>query len=335
MNQLEQLKQYSKIVADTGDVRLIKQYQTIDATTNPKLILDATENPHYQDIITRIREEAKKNDGFPFPEPIRFIARFITEIGYEILQVIPGRVSSELDPRLSFNTEGTIERARYLIQLYEKKGIQKERILIKVAATYEGIEACRILETEGIHCNMTLVFSSLQALACAKANATLISPFVGRTNEYYENHNIQLPSHNLSPGVQLIHDIVHQFNQQGIKTEVMAASFRDKHQVLAIAGSPLITVPPAILDELIQSEDPVDMMIKPESNRSEPLSVPKSRYEFMNALKNDKAAYHLLQDGVFKFTKAFLKLRQTIFNQSMPRLMLNVLVEKIRQSRYF
>ncbi|MCW8450716.1 transaldolase family protein [Legionella quinlivanii] len=330
MNQLEQLKQYSEVVADTGDIKLLNEFQTRDATTNPKLILDAALNPDYQRTLKEALFEAEKDDNSGYPQAIRFAARFITKIGTQLLQVIPGRISSELDPRLSFNTVETIKRAQYLISLYEKNGIAPERILIKVAATWEGIKAAEELEKQGIHCNLTLVFSLVQAAACAQSKITLISPFVGRLNEYYSNNHIESKQ---SPGAELVQSIVDYYSVHGISTEIMAASFRNKEQVLSVAGVNLLTIPPDILKNLMQSEEIVIRKINPPASGFQtPLISFSSREEFLHELARNKPAYHLLKDGNFKFTKAFLKLRQVAFNQLKPMLLFSVLAEKITQS---
>ncbi|KTC74360.1 Transaldolase [Legionella birminghamensis] len=330
MNQLEQLKQYSEIVADTGDIQLLKLFQTRDATTNPKLILDAALNTGYQPILNKILAESKQDDNSGYPQSIRFAAGFITEIGAELLQIIPGRISSELDPRLSFNTKETVRRAQYLISLYEKKGISRNRILIKIAASWEGIKAAEELEKQEIHCNLTLVFSLIQAAACAQAKATLISPFVGRLNDYFSSHNIPSPQ---SPGVELIQSIINYYTGHSMSTEIMAASFRDKQQVLSVAGVNLMTVPPDILNELMKSDDPVTRKLQYIASNPEPALINYSnREEFLQALAQNKAAYALLKDGIFKFTKAFLKLRQIAFQQPKIKLLFSVLSAKISQS---
>lgn len=331
MNQLEQIKQFSKIVVDTGDVNLLKKYSSTDATTNPKLILDACQQEQYKKIFLQTLEESKLDDGSSFPQPIRFAAHFITEIGCQILSLIPGRISSELDPRLSFDTEGTIRRANYLISLYEKKGVSRERVLIKIASTWEGIKAAEELEKEGIHCNLTLLFSLIQAIACAQAKVSLISPFIGRLNEYYQTKKIDSGSD--SPGKKLIQSIVNHYFLNDLKTEVMAASFRNKAQVLSIVGVELMTVPPELLDQLIASDELVSQQIRPnDTQMPSPTTQMGSREDFMRYLSEDKPAHALLKDGIFKFTKAFLKLKQIAFNQSKFTLLTSVFTEMIRQS---
>jgi len=330
MNQLEQIKQFSKVVADTGDISVLKKYDTLDATTNPKLILDACQQEQYQKIFVQALEESKLDDGSSFSRPIRFAAHFITAIGCQILNIIPGRISSELDPRLSFDTEGTIHRAKYLIGSYEKKGISRERILIKIASTWEGIKAAQELEKEGIRCNLTLLFSLVQAIACAEAKVTLISPFIGRLNEYYQTNKID--SDTDSPGKKLIKSIVNYYSLNDVKTEIMAASFRNKEQVLSIAGVELMTIPPELLDQLMASDELVSQQITPIGTQTPTHIKLNNRENFMRSLSQDKPAFNLLKDGILKFTKASLKLRQIAFDQSKFTLLTSVLTEMVRQS---
>ena len=251
MNQLEQLKQFTKVVADTGDFQSIKQYTPRDATTNPSLILKAVQKPEYKPLLDKAVRD------FPNASTGDVIDRVLVAFGMEILKIIPGRVSTEIDARLSFDTEATVEKGRELIALYEDAGAGRERVLIKIASTWEGIRAAEILQKEGIRCNMTLLFSLAQAIACAEAGAQLISPFVGRIYDWFKKSTGMDYAGAEDPGVQSVKRIYNYYRKFGYTTEVMGASFRNTSQILELAGCDLLTISPELLQALADSEAPV------------------------------------------------------------------------------
>ena len=257
-NQLDQLKQMTRVVIDTGDIDSIKRYAPIDATTNPSLILAASQKKEYHYLIEEAIAYADKMSGSPHDKKEALIDKLFVNFGIEILKIIPGRVSTEVDARFSFNVEGSIHKARRLIELYEKAGIDRKRILIKLASTWEGTIAARTLEKEGIHCNMTLLFSLPQAVACAEAKATLVSPFVGRILDWYKKaQGVAHIEPAEDPGVQSVTQIFYYFKKFGYKTEVMGASFRNAGEILELAGCDLLTISPQLMEELHQSGDAV------------------------------------------------------------------------------
>lgn len=246
MNALEALRQFTIVVADTGSFESMRAYTPQDATTNPSLILKAVEDPRY----ARLVEEARGMDDW--------LNALLVMFGVEILRIIPGRVSTEVDARLSFNTQGTITQAQKLVTLYAEHGISSDRVLIKIAATWEGIRAAEILEREGIHCNLTLIFSMVQAQACAEAGVTLISPFVGRISDWHKARGMAWEDVNEDPGVLSVRKIFEAFRLRNVSTEVMGASFRSTAQVLALAGCDLLTVSPELLSQLQSMTVPDD-----------------------------------------------------------------------------
>src|SRR5215468_1291051 len=258
MTLFESLKKYTTVVADTGDVQAIAQHRPQDATTNPSLLFHAAQMPTYRHLVEEASEQALKHGGGHEEMAEEFIDRLFVLFGCEILKVVPGRVSTEVAASLSFDSEGTVAKARKLISLYEKKGISRERILIKIASTWEGIRAAELLESEGIHCNLTLLFSFAQAVACAQAGVTLISPFVGRIYDWYmkANGGIDIPLDE-DPGVTSVTRIYGYFKKFGYKTQVMGASFRNINQIVRLAGSDLLTISPELLDQLEKTEGEV------------------------------------------------------------------------------
>ena len=244
-NQLEQLKQFTKVVADTGDFASMKQYAPQDATTNPSLILKAAAMPDYAWLV----DQALKETGGEASVGA-IIDRLLVLFGLEILKIVPGRVSTEVDARLSFDTAGTVTKALEIIGLYEKAGISRDRILIKIASTWEGIKAAEVLEKQGVHCNLTLLFSFAQAVACADANVQLISRFVGRILDWYKKNTGKEYSSTEDPGVQSVAEIYTYYKKFGHQTEVMGASFRNNGEILELAGCYLLTIAPALLGEL-------------------------------------------------------------------------------------
>ena len=244
LNQLDQLKQITTVVADTGDFESMKVYQPQDATTNPSLILQAAAKPEYRHLVEQAVTEVKSSSLSGAAAVDAILDRILILFGLEILKIVPGRVSTEVDARLSFDTEATIAKARQLIDAYEKEGHSRERILIKIASTWEGIKAAEILEKEGIHCNLTLLFSFAQAVACAEAGVQLISPFVGRILDWHKAATGKDYQGEEDPGVQSVRAIYNYYKKFGYKTEVMGACFRNKGEILALAGCDLLTISP-------------------------------------------------------------------------------------------
>ncbi|MDB5772366.1 MAG: tal [Burkholderia sp.] len=293
MNQLEQLKQYTTIVADTGDFQAMKAFAPHDATTNPSLILKAVQKDEYKPLL---EAAVRGNAGKPTEE---IIDRLLVAFGLEILKLIPGRVSTETDARLSFDTEGTIEKGRALIKLYEAVDIPRERILIKIASTWEGIRAAEVLQKEGIRCNMTLLFSMPQAIACAEADVQLISPFVGRIYDWYKRSTGQDYTGADDPGVQSVKRIYSYYRKFGYKTEVMGASFRNTSQITELAGCDLLTISPELLRKLAETEAPVARKLSPEAAQSmdmQKLALDEKTFRFM--LNEDPMGTEKLAEGI-------------------------------------
>ncbi|MDO9419837.1 MAG: transaldolase [Herminiimonas sp.] len=303
MNQLEQLKQYTTIVADTGDFQSIKAFAPQDATTNPSLILKAVQKDEYRPIMEKIaREHAGKSTE-------QIVDHLLVAFGTEILKVIPGRVSTETDARLSFDTEGSIAKGRTLIKLYEAAGISRDRILIKIASTWEGIRAAEVLEKEGIHCNLTLLFSLPQAIACAEANVQLISPFVGRIYDWYKKSTGTDYTGADDPGAQSVKRIYTYYRKFGYKTEVMGASFRNTSQITELAGCDLLTISPELLQKLAESDAPLARKLSPQEAQSaaiEKLNLDEKSFRFM--LNDDAMATEKLAEGIRAFCVDAVKL---------------------------
>lgn len=312
-NKLEQLKKMTTIVADTGDIESIKQFSPTDATTNPSLILAAAKNPQYQHLIKEAVSYAKSKASSSKQLPLLMDKLFVN-FGIEILKLIPGRVSTEVDAHLSFDVEGSINKARTLIQLYKEAGISKERILIKLASTWEGIVAATQLEKEGIHCNMTLLFSLPQAIACADAKATLVSPFVGRILDWYKkakNVSSYLPAED--PGVISVTKIYNYFKKFDYKTQVMGASFRNVDEILELAGCDLLTISPQLLEELKKTEGPVPRKLDSALSKKETIDkLTLDEKEFRWLLNEDQMATEKLSEGIRKFGEDARLLEQTI-----------------------
>ncbi len=307
MNQLEQLKQYTTVVADTGDFQTMKAFAPQDATTNPSLILKAVQKDEYRPLLEEtIREHGSK----PVAE---IIDRLLVRFGLEILRLIPGRVSTETDARLSFDTEGTIAKGRALIALYEAADIPRERILIKIASTWEGIRAAEVLQREGIRCNMTLLFSLPQAVACAEAGAQLISPFVGRIYDWYK----KVSGHDYAgaddPGVQSVRQIYTYYKKFGYRTEVMGASFRNTSQILELAGCDLLTISPELLQQLAASAAPVTRSLSPDAAHAADLEkLMLDEKTFRGMLNDDAMATEKLAEGIRLFCADTVKLEKMI-----------------------
>ena len=307
MNQLEQLKQFTTVVADTGDFQAIKAYTPRDATTNPSLILKAVQKPDYKHLLEKAVADTK---GKSIDETIDHL---LIAFGLEILKEIPGRVSTETDARLSFDTEGTIAKGRHLIAMYEAAGISRQRILIKIASTWEGIRAAEVLEKEGIRCNMTLLFSLAQAVACAEAGAQLISPFVGRIYDWYKAKTGQEIFGADDPGVLSVKRIYSYYRKFGYKTEVMGASFRNTSQILELAGCDLLTISPDLLQKLADSSTTVTQKLSQELAQSSDVSkIEMNEKVFRFQLNEDAMATEKLSEGIRAFCADTVKLEQLI-----------------------
>ena len=311
--QLDQLKQFTTVVADTGDFESMKQYQPRDATTNPSLILAAASKPEYVHLVDKAVAD-RKNSGLTGAKRVEdVIDHVLVNFGMEILKIVPGRVSTETDARLSFDTAGTLAKARQLIALYEARDISRERILIKIASTWEGIRAAEVLEREGIHCNLTLLFSFAQAVACAEAGVQLISPFVGRILDWYKAAMKRDYIGAEDPGVQSVTQIYNYYKKFGHKTEVMGASFRNKGEITELAGCDLLTISPALLGELAASTDPLTRKLDAAAAKSLPLDkVTFDERTFRFQLNEDAMATEKTADGIRKFSADIVKLEQLI-----------------------
>lgn len=307
MNQLEQLKQFTTVVADTGDFQSIQAYGPRDATTNPSLILKAVQKDAYRPLLeqaVRLHPGAANAD---------IIDQVLVAFGLEILKTIPGRVSTEVDARLSFDTDATVARGRRLIELYRQAGIGRERVLIKIAATWEGIRAAEMLERDGIHCNMTLLFSLAQAAACADAGAQLISPFVGRIYDWFKKSSGAEYSGAADPGVQSVKGIYNYYRRFGYPTEVMGASFRNTSQIIELAGCDLLTISPDLLQQLADSSAPLERKLHPAGAPQEAIvKLELDQAGFRLMLNDDAMATEKLAEGIRAFCADSVKLEQMI-----------------------
>ncbi len=312
-NLLEQLKQHTVVVADTGDFEAMRAYRPQDATTNPSLILKAAQQEAYAPLVERAVADLK-NSPLSGPNLIStIIDHILVAFGQEILKIVPGRVSTEVDARLSFDTEGTVAKAHDLIQLYEKAGVPRERILIKIASTWEGIRAAEILEKEGIHCNLTLMFSLAQAVACAEGGITLISPFVGRIYDWYKKNTGLEYRGAEDPGVQSVRRIYSYYRQFGYPVEVMGASFRNSGQILELAGCDLLTISPNLLEELQSTEGLVERKLSPELATAEPqerLQLDEKTFRFL--LNEDAMATEKTAEGIRLFAADIVKMEALV-----------------------
>jgi transaldolase len=304
MNQLEGLKKHTVVVADTGDVDSIAKYKPQDATTNPSLLFQAAQKPEYRPLVDAALAAAGGNAE-------RFMEHLGVNFGKEILKIIPGRVSTEVDANLSFDTAATLAKARRLIELYAKAGVARERILIKIASTWEGIRAAEVLEKEGIHCNLTLLFSFAQAVACAEAKVTLISPFVGRIYDYHKKEKgAEIPPAE-DPGVASVTRIFTYYKKFGYGTQVMGASFRKVEQILLLAGSDLLTISPDLLAKLEAAPGDVPCVLSVEKARaSDVKKIPMDEKTFRWMHNEDAMATDKLADGIRKFHADARKLEQ-------------------------
>jgi transaldolase len=313
---LEQLRSMTTVVADTGDINSIKQYKPTDSTTNPSLIQAAAGMPEYQRIVDDVLTQARKDAGASATDEQVAAQAFKTlavAFGKKILEIVPGRVSTEVDARLSYDTEKTIAAAHDIIHQYESAGISRERILIKIASTWEGIKAAEQLEKEGIHCNLTLLFGLHQAIACAEAKVTLISPFVGRILDWYKKDTGKDYTGADDPGVKSVTTIYNYYKHFGYKTQVMGASFRNTGEIIELAGSDLLTIAPKLLGELQAATGTLERKLDPEKAKAmniEKITVDKATFDKMHAA--DRMASDKLKEGIEGFSKALEDLEKTL-----------------------
>jgi len=317
MTLLESLKRYTTVVADTGDIDAIARRRPQDATTNPSLLYQAAQMPAYRRLVDEAAAVASQRGGAPEIMAEEFIDRLFVMFGCEILKVIPGRVSTEVAASLSFDHVGTLAKARKLISLYEGKGISRERILIKIASTWEGIRAAERLEKEGIHCNLTLLFSFAQAVACAEAGVTLISPFVGRIYDWHKKGHggAEIPP-DQDPGVASVTRIYNYYKKFGYQTQVMGASFRNINQIVRLAGADLLTISPELLDQLDQTEGVVERQLDLESanlSNGNRLHLDEKSFRWMH--NEDAMATEKLAEGIRKFNSDARRLQEYALSQ--------------------
>jgi transaldolase len=310
-NALEQLKKYTTVVADTGDFESLKQYKPTDSTTNPTLILDASQKDEYKHLVEEAVSYAKKQ-GKTKEESVHIaLDKVFVNFGREILKIVPGRVSTEVDARLSFDVEGSINKAKTLIGYYEEKGIDRKRILIKLASTWEGVQAAKVLEKEGIHCNMTLMFSLVQAMACAEVKATLISPFVGRILDWYkkaENKESYPPEQD--PGVKSVREIFTYLKTFDYPIQIMGASFRNKEEIIELAGCDLLTISPKLLEELKQSDLKITKKLDADKKDASLEKMTPDEETFRFLLNENAMATEKLSEGIRKFSADIVKLQK-------------------------
>jgi transaldolase len=316
-NLLEQLKQYSIVVADTGDFAGIKKFQPRDATTNPSLIAKAASMPEYRDLVDKTIADAGQQTGGSEAFLESAMDKLFVAFGVEILKIVPGRVSTEVDARLSFDVQGSVDKARTLITLYENAGMPRERVLIKLSSTWEGIQAAKILARDSIRSNLTLLFSFAQAVACAEAGVQLISPFVGRILDWYKKSTGKdaYPAHE-DPGVLSVARIYNYYKNHGYPTEIMGASFRNSGEILELAGCDLLTISPGLLQELHDTKGPLERKLSPEKARSsfeEQISLDENAFRWM--LNEDQMATEKLAEGIRLFAADAIKLEKMILEK--------------------
>src|ERR1700736_199330 len=313
LNQLEQLKKFTKVVADTADFENIKDFKPQDATTNPSLVYAATQKQQYAHLLDEVLKD-RKNSGLSGQAQIEDICdHLLVQFGTDILQIVPGRVSTETDARLSYDVEGSINKARRLIQLYQEKKIPRERVLIKIASTWEGINAAEQLQKEGIRCNLTLMFSLVQAVRAAEAKVQLISPFVGRIYDWYKAHEKRDYTGSEDPGVQSVTEIYGYYKKFGYKTEVMGASFRNIGQIRELAGCDCLTISPELMKELSESQEPLERKLDPEKAKSakiEKLQLDEKKFRWL--LNDNAMAYEKTGEGIRKFAADVVKLEKFV-----------------------
>jgi transaldolase len=313
LNQLDQLKKFTKVVADTADFESMKEFKPQDATTNPSLVYAATQKPEYAHLLDEVLADRKKS-GLSGHERIEDICdHLLVQFGCDILEIVPGRVSTETDARLSFDVEGSIKKAKRLIQLYQERKIPRERVLIKIASTWEGLNAAEQLQQEGIRCNMTLMFSMPQAVRAGEVKAQLISPFVGRIYDWYKKEMKRDYTGAEDPGVQSVTEIYTYYKKFDIPTEVMGASFRNIGQILELAGCDCLTISPELMEQLSKSTDPIERKLSPEKSKAtkvDKLKVDEKNFRWLlneNAMATEKTA-----EGIRKFAADVVKLEKFV-----------------------
>ena len=309
MSLLDALKKFTTVVADTGDIDSIAKYKPQDATTNPSLLFQAAKQPQYLHLVEHALATSSKVGGSKEAQTEAFMDSLFVAFGTEILKIVPGRVSTEVDAKLSFDTEATLAKARRLMELYDEAGVDRSRVLIKIASTWEGIKAAEKLEKEGIHCNLTLLFSFAQAVACAEAGVTLISPFVGRIYDYYKKEKgAEIPA-DQDPGVSSVTRIYNYYKKFGYQTQVMGASFRKVEQITHLAGCDLLTISPDLLEKLGQSEETLSPALTVESAKAsdaQRITLDEKAYRWLH--NEDAMAVEKLSDGIRKFNADARKL---------------------------
>jgi len=312
-NSLDSLKKLTTVVADTGDFQTLEEYAPQDATTNPSLILKALQKDEYGAVLDEAVSAVEDSSAVGEARIDLVIDHLLIGFGCKILEIIPGRVSTEVDARLSFDVDGSIAKARELIALYESRGVDRERILIKLASTWEGVQAARVLQQEGINCNMTLMFSLAQAVACAEAGAKLISPFVGRILDWYKANTDEDYTAENDPGVASVREIYTYYKKFGYPTEIMGASFRNIGEILELAGCDLLTISPDLLDELQNMDEPVPEKLK-EADASEAdiekLEIDEESFRWR--VNEDAMATEKLAEGIRKFAADMVKVRKIV-----------------------
>ncbi len=315
MNQLESLKQHTTVVADTGDIASIEAYKPQDATTNPSLILQAARMPEYASVVQEALDQARNTGKSGDALVEEAMDRLGVAFGLQILKIVPGRVSTEVDARLSFDTEATIAKAHRLIELYSEAGISKDRILIKIATTWEGIRAAEVLEKEGIRCNLTLLFSKTQAAACAEAGVFLISPFVGRILDWYKAKNNCDYSGAEDPGVLSVTQIYNYYKQHGYKTIVMGASFRNADELRGLCGCDYLTIAPKFLQELKDTPGELEVKLQDSITGEAQPKIDTSEKNFRWMLNEDAMATEKLAEGIRKFAQDLIALEASVRGQ--------------------
>ena len=317
ISQLESLKKFSSVVADTGDINSIQKYSPDDCTTNPSLIFKAVQSNKYKKLFDEVLANSKSRKFNQLNDQVDYIAdQLAIAFGIELTKIVPGYVSTEVDSDLSFNTEATVEKAKQIINSYEQSGVPRNRILIKIAGTWEGIQAVKKLEAEGISCNCTLIFSLTQAVACAEAGAFLISPFVGRILDWFKANSSKDYDATNDPGVESVEKIYNYFKKYNYNTIVMAASFRNKEEIINLAGCDKLTISPSLLEELNKSEGDLDQKLS--QNQSSQIDIDRinvNESSFRWHLNENQMASFKLAEGIRLFNKDLLKLKETIREQ--------------------
>ena len=317
VSQLDSLKKFSSVVADTGDIDSIQKFSPDDCTTNPSLIFKAVQSNKYKKLVDEVITNSKSRKFSQTEDQVNYIADQLTiAFGIELTKIVPGYVSTEVDSDLSFNTEATVEKAKQIINSYEQSGVPKNRILIKIAGTWEGIQAVKKLEAEGISCNCTLIFSLTQAIACAEAGAFLISPFVGRILDWFKSNTQKDYDSSNDPGVESVEKIFNYFKKFNYNTIVMAASFRNKDEIINLAGCDKLTISPTLLEELSQNDDEIKLKLSKENSSSldiERINVNESSFRWH--LNENQMASFKLAEGIRLFNKDLLKLKELIRGQ--------------------